>query len=67
MKKVRCFLAVIALVATLGGFSLQGMGTGMLANATASQHTSSISSTSSAKTVALKIYGPCPTGGDMDC
>ncbi|MHB8598581.1 MAG: hypothetical protein ACYDER_17425 [Ktedonobacteraceae bacterium] len=62
MKKVRCFLAVIALVATLGGFSLQGMGTGMLANATASQHASTISSP-----VALKIYGPCPLGGEDDC
>ena len=26
MKKIRYFLAIIALVATLSGFSLQGMG-----------------------------------------
>ncbi|HVB23469.1 MAG TPA: hypothetical protein VNG51_16140 [Ktedonobacteraceae bacterium] len=67
MNKVRRFLAVIALVATLSGLSLQGMGAGLMANTTASQHASAISSTSPAKPVALKLYGPCPTGGDMDC
>lgn len=67
MNKIRCFLAVIALVATLGGLSLQGIGASSLATATASQHTHAISSTFSAKSVALKIYGPCPIGNEMDC
>ncbi len=62
MKKVRCFFAIVALVATLGGFSVQGIGAGSLANAAASQHTSTISSQ-----MALKIYDPCPMGGEMDC
>ena len=62
MKKIRCFFAIVALVATLGGFSLQGIGAGSLANAVSSQHTSAISSP-----VALKIYGPCPMGGEVDC
>jgi predicted flavoprotein YhiN len=62
MNKVRCFFAIVALVATLGGFSLQGMGASSLANAAASQHASTISSP-----MALKIYGPCPTGGTFDC
>ena len=67
MNKVRRFLAVIALVATLSGLSLQGMGAGLMANATASQHPHSISASQSAKPVALKIYGPCPMGGELDC
>jgi hypothetical protein len=71
MKKVRCFLAVIALVATLGGFSLQGMGASSLATATASQQTSAISSPftagKSGESLALKIYGICPSGGTNDC
>ena len=67
MNKVRRFLAVIALVATLGVFPLQSVGAGILANTASSQHASAISSTSSAKPVALKLYGPCPTGGEMDC
>ncbi len=67
MNKIRRFLAVIALVATLSGLSLQGMGAGLVANATANLHTSSISSLSSAKPVALKIHPPCPLGGEDDC
>jgi len=67
MDKIRRFLAVIALVATLGGLSLQGVGAGSLASTTASQHTLSITSYQSAKPVALKIYGPCPEGGTLDC
>ena len=62
MNKIRCFFAIIALVATLSGLSLQGIGAASLANAASSQHTSAISSP-----VALKIYGPCPGGGTSDC
>ncbi len=58
MKKIRCFLAVIALVATLGGFSLQGMGS--IANATSSRNVSSIGSS-----FAVGRYPPC--GSSWDC
>ena len=67
MNKVRRSLAVIALVATLSGLSLQGMGAGLMANVTASQHPHSIGASQSAKSLALKIYGPCPLGGTNDC
>ena len=63
MKKVRCFLAVIGLLVTLGGFSLQGMGVGSLINATAHMQTSSVQASS----VAYRPYGPCPGGGEDDC
>ena len=61
MKKVRCILATIALIVTLGGLSLQGMGASALANATA--HASSVHASS----LAYKHYGPCPWGGGDDC
>ena len=67
MNKVRRSLAVIALVATLSGLSLQGMGAGLMANATASQHPHSISASQSAKPVALKIRPPCPGSVTNDC
>ena len=71
MKKIRCFLAAIALVATLSGPALQGMGVvGSLANAASSQHASSVSSQfavgKSTKLVAFKPYWPCPVPG-VDC
>jgi len=67
MNKVRRFLAVIALVATLSGLSLQGIGATSLANTASSQHASAISSTSLAKPVALKIHPPCPGSVTNDC
>ena len=63
MKKVRCFLAVIGLIATLCGFSLQGMEAGSLANATAHLQTSSVHASS----VAYRPYGGCPYGSEYDC
>jgi hypothetical protein len=62
MKKIRCFLAAIALVATLSGPALQGMGVvGSLANAASSRHASSVSAQ-----FAVKRYPPCPHP-TMDC
>ena len=62
MNKIRCFLAVIALVATLSGLSLQGMAS--LAHAASSQHTS-------APTMAGHVMRPnswpCAGGGGNDC
>lgn len=55
MKKIRCFLAVMALLATLGGFSFQGMGS--LANAASSQHASA---PFVAGQLTARPYWPCP-------
>ncbi len=60
MKKIRCFLAAIALLATLGGFSLQGMGS--IANAASNQHASAVSSGQ----LVVRPYWPCPAPG-TDC
>lgn len=69
MKKVRSFLATIALIATLGGLSLTGMGAGTLAHATA--HASSVHAVSvvgqGTSSLAYKPYGQCPGGGTNDC
>ncbi len=62
MRKIRSFLAVIALVATLGGFSLQGMGA--LANATANSHASAQHVITA---LHIKPNGPCIGGGVYDC
>ena len=59
MKKIRLFLATVALIVTLGGLSLQGMGAGTLATA----HASSVHASS----LAYRSYGPCPGGGSYDC
>ena len=67
MNKVRRSLAVIALVATLSGLSLQGIGASSLATMVANQHSHTISASQSAKQVAFKIHPPCPTGGVNDC
>ena len=71
MKKIRCFLAAIALIATLSGFSLSGMTAASLANAAFSHHVSSTSASFVAGKVsgpvALKRAGPCPGGGTLDC
>ena len=60
MKKIRCFLAAIALVASLSVPLLQGMGA--VANAAFSRHASSVSSQ-----FAVNRYPPCPGGGTYDC
>ena len=73
MKKIRCSLAAIALVATLSGLPLlqvQGLGLGSMANAASSRHASSVSSQvvvgQLTKSVAFKPYWPCP-GSGSDC
>ena len=45
MHKIRCYLAAIALIATLSGSALlQGVASGAMANAASSHHASSVSS-----------------------
>jgi hypothetical protein len=71
MKKIRCSLAAIALVASLSGPLLQGMGAGSMANAASSLHASSVSAPfvvgKSTKLVAFNRYPPCPVPGASDC
>ena len=69
MKKLRCFLVAIALVATgSGSILLQGMGAGAMANAASSRHVSSASSTlvvgKSTGSVAFKPNWPCSATSD---
>ena len=61
MNKLRCFLAAIALVASLSGPILQGIGAGSMANSASSRHASSVSAQ-----FAIHRYPPCP-GGTYDC
>ena len=71
MKKIRCFFAAIALLATLSGFSIQGLASASLANAAFSHHVSSTNASfvagKATGPIALKIYGICPLGGEVDC
>ena len=70
MKKIRYYLAAIALVASLSGPALLGLGARSLANAAFSRHASSVSSSfvvgQSTRPVAFKPYWPCPVPG-VDC
>ena len=73
MKKIRCYLAAIALAAALSGpFFLQAMGAGSVANAASSHYASSVSASSVAgKSTRSGAYryrpnGPCPVLGS-DC
>ncbi len=66
MKKIRYSLAIIALLATLGGSLLQGMGS--MANAASSSHASSASAAAQlTRSIAFKLYPPCPVPGAWDC
>ncbi len=66
MKKLRWYLAIVALIATLSGLSLQGMGA--VANAASSHYASSVSAPSvvgkSTRSEAI-IRPPC--GSAVDC
>jgi len=66
MNKIRCSLAAMALLATLIGLFLQGSVS--LANATASQHTSSSFVVGQlARSGGPRPLGPCPHPGQDDC
>ncbi len=71
MKKIRCYLAAIALLATLSGLPLQGLGSGLMANAASSRHASSVSSPfvvgKLTRPEALRLHPPCGGGGTNDC
>ena len=70
MKKLRCYLAIVALIATLSVPALQGIGS--VANAASSHYASSVSASSvvgkSTRSVAYRYRpnGPCPVIG-VDC
>ena len=64
MKKIRCYLAIVALITTLSGLSLQGMGS--VANAASSHYASSVSAPSVVgKSLAFRGDPPC--GSASDC
>lgn len=69
MKKLRAFLAVIALLATMIGVSLQGMGATSLASTASSHLNSPSASVQVAKSLAYRPapQGACPYGGETDC
>ncbi len=70
MKKIRYYLAVGALVATLSGpLFVQATGSGSIANAAAYHHASSVSASFSGKTTRSKAIARalCGTGGATDC
>ncbi len=68
MKKIRCYLAAIALLATLSGPALLGMGLGSMANAASSRHVSSSFVVGTlTRSVAFKHYPPCPFPSTHDC
>ena len=68
MKKIRCYLAIVALIATLSGSSLLGVGSTAMAHAAASQHASSVSASFVAGklTRSEAIIRP-PCGWAADC
>ncbi len=67
MKKIRYSLAAIALVATLCGSILQGIGLASMANTAASRHSSSSFVVGQlTKSVAFIHRPPCPWSG-ADC
>lgn len=64
MNKLRRCLATIALVATLSGLSLQGVG--QAAQAASSLHVRPVQSTSVA-VKSVRPNWPCPVPGTYDC
>lgn len=66
MHKIRYYLMLITLLASLGGFTF--LGSGSLAN-TASSHQVSASSVSgkSTRSVAFLLRPPCPGSASTDC
>ena len=67
MKKIRCYLTAIALVLTLGGSIILGIGTGSLANVASSQHVSAATVAGKpTQSVAYRPLGWCPIAG-MAC
>mgnify|MGYP001233857612 CR=1 FL=1 len=68
MKRIRYYFAAFALVVTMSGPVLLGLGAGSMANLAASRYVStSYVAGQSARAVAFKRMGPCPTGGSYDC
>jgi hypothetical protein len=68
MHKIRCSLAAIALIVTLSGLSLQGLGAAAVANAAAVHHASSALVVAKlARSGNARPYWPCPGGTTVDC
>ena len=71
MQKIRYYLAVMALLGTLIGSLVQGMGLGSMANAASSRHASSVSSSvvvgQLTKSAFAKPAVPCTVPSMSDC
>lgn len=67
MKKIRYYLAAIALVVTMSGPVLLGVGAGSMANLASSRHAgTSFVAGQATRAVAFRPLGPCPVAG-YDC
>lgn len=68
MRKIRYGLTLIALLASLSGFTFFGLGSGPLATTTASQHVTASSVTGkSSQSIAIIMKGYCPGSASIDC
>src|SRR5437764_840164 len=68
MNKICRHLAAIALLVTLSGPALLGIGLGSVANAASSQHvSSSFAAGTLTRSVASIRYAPCPYPSAHDC
>ncbi len=68
MQKVRSYLAIIVLLATLGGSALSGIG--LAASVASSRYAGppvASGHVAGAGAIAARPYGNCPTPGGMDC
>lgn len=65
MKKIRYFLVVAVLLATLSGLALQSIGS-MVYSASSQGAVASFAAGHTARPVAFKRFGPCPVQG-YDC
>lgn len=68
MNKIRCCLAAFALLVTLSGPALLGIVSGSMANAASGRHASSSFVVGTlTRSVAFKLYPPCPSPSTHDC
>lgn len=67
MRKIRYGLTLIALMASLSGFTFFGLGSSSLATTVSSQHVTTSVAGKSSQSIAILIKGYCPGPGSLDC
>jgi hypothetical protein len=60
MRKIRYYLTLVTLLASLSGFTFLGLGSGSVAPTAVNSHTTTHS-------VAFILKPPCPGGTSTDC